>query len=369
MDLDRPGVVALVRMANLGLAPGWAPDAGPAAPDPGPPPARLASVVSRIGALQSQHWGATLHALAMRTPDHSLATARRAFDDGLLVRTWAMRGTLHTVAAADLPWLLAATRPRMDRQTARRRSQLQISDDDLRAAAAIAVRALSRRRLSRRQLVGAWRDEGLIGRTPGRGYHIFMTLCYRGVLALGPTAGDGDQSVVRLDLPELMTDPYPVWVRRYFEGHGPATLDDLARWSGLTKSSLRPHAAGAVERRQLARGRMGGQQAWYRPDLDEIPDEVLQECRRTTLLSGYDELILGYRDRSCTIAAAQEPLICPGGNGVYRNVIVENGRVVGTWRLGAKGRPGVGDPAPEWFEPPTGRQRRAFDLAAARLPA
>ncbi|AXE38257.1 winged helix DNA-binding domain-containing protein [Acidipropionibacterium virtanenii] len=364
VTLSDPTTLSLLRMAGLGLAAGWSPDEGPRTTSALSPAEELAATVSRIGAVQSQNWRGALHTLAMRTPDRSLDTVRQAFDQGLLVRTWPMRGTLHTVASADLPWLLKATLPRMDRQTSRRRLELNIFEPVLEAVAETTHQELSRQSLTRTDLVARWQQEGLIGKMPGRAYHIFMTLCYRGMLALGPTDDTGEQLVVELDLPKLMADPYPVYIQRYFRSHGPATLDDLARWSGLTKSSLRSDTSKARTRGILASTPIGTHQLWHRPDLDEIPEEVLDSCREMILLSGFDELILGYRDRSCTISPEQEGLICPGGNGMFKHTIVENGHVVGTWRRGS-----AGHPVPEWFTDPTGPQLSAFERAGAQLPS
>lgn len=364
VDPTDPTTLSLIRMVGLGLVPGWRPDRGPQLQTATSPAAALAATVSGIGALQSQNWRGALHTLAMRTPDHSLATVREAFDRGLLVRTWPMRGTLHTVAAADLPWLLRATLPRMDRQTSRRRLELNIFEPVLEAVTETTHQALAQRPLTRSELVTVWQEEGLIGEMPGRAYHIFMTLCYRGILALGPTDDRGEQLVVELDLPKLMTDPYPVYIQRYFHSHGPATLEDLARWSGLTKSSLRSDTNKARTRGILASTPMGTQQLWHRPDLGEIPEEVLDGAREMTLLSGFEELILGYKDRSCTILPEREALICPGGNGMFKHTIVDNGHVVGTWRRGSGG-----GPEPEWFADPSPAQLRAFERAGAQLPS
>ncbi len=364
-DLSDPTTLSLLRMAGLGLAPDRFGPAGRGALH-GPSDSSaggLVATVSAIGALQSQDWRGALHTLAMRDPGRRLAAVRQAFDDGGLVRTWPMRGTLHTVAAADLPWLLSATGPRMDRAALRRRTQLGISERLLATALDLARRALAVGRCSRDEIVEVWRGEGLIEETPGRAYHLFMTLCSRGHLALGPIGAAGDQVVVELSLPRLVGDPVASYVRRYFGGHGPATLDDLARWSGLTRTSLKPRLAEARERGELACTAAGGREMWHRPDLDAIPDDVLDACRQMMLLSGFDELILGYRDRSCTLSPELETLICPGGNGMFKHTIVEDGRVVGTWRRGRGG-----DPEPEFFTTATRRWLRDFETAAGRIP-
>ncbi|HSO04349.1 MAG TPA: crosslink repair DNA glycosylase YcaQ family protein, partial [Candidatus Limnocylindrales bacterium] len=49
-------------------------------------------------------------------------------------------------------------------------------------------------------------------------------------------------------------------------------------------------------------------------------------------LPGFDELILGYRDRTAQIDADHEKRVVPGGNGVFAPTLVVDGRVVGLWR-------------------------------------
>ncbi|WP_257477204.1 winged helix DNA-binding domain-containing protein [Acidipropionibacterium jensenii] len=359
LDLSDPGTLSLVRMASLGLAPEHPDPAGDA-----PTRARaLTATVSAIGALQSQDWPGAQHSLAMRVPGRSLEIARQAFNDGGLVRTWSLRGTLHTVAIADLPWMLAATASRTEHAAASRRAALGITEATLESALGVARQLLARRSTTRRGLFSTWRDEGLVGQIPNQATHILMTLCLRGHLALGPIDADGSQQVVGISLPPTVGDPLVDYVQRYFSGHGPATVEDLARWGGLTRTSLRPVLQRAARRAELACTEVSSPQGvkvlWHRPDLDQIPGPALQACRAMMLLSGFDELILGYLDRSCTVTPDQQKLVCPGGNGVFKHTIVENGRVVGTWRRGRSG-----DPEPAFFTTPTARRLRSFEAAA-----
>ncbi len=75
------------------------------------------------------------------------------------------------------------------------------------------------------------------------------------------------------------------------------------------------------------------------------------EAEGVHLLPGFDELVLGYANRSCTVPAEHAARIVPGGNGVFRPTVVVAGRVVATWRTGrGKARPveveAFGEPAP-----------------------
>jgi hypothetical protein len=50
------------------------------------------------------------------------------------------------------------------------------------------------------------------------------------------------------------------------------------------------------------------------------------------VLPGFDEFLLGYKDRSLMLAEEHKQAIIPGGNGVFQSTVVRDGRVVGTWK-------------------------------------
>ena len=58
-----------------------------------------------------------------------------------------------------------------------------------------------------------------------------------------------------------------------------------------------------------------------------LEKEVLKEL----LLPGFDELVLGYRDRLYLMDQARHDAITPGNNGVFRRTALRRGEVVGTW--------------------------------------
>ena len=49
-------------------------------------------------------------------------------------------------------------------------------------------------------------------------------------------------------------------------------------------------------------------------------------------LPGFDEYLLGYKDRSLMVDAAGMEAVIPGKNGIFRSTIVRDGRVMGTWK-------------------------------------
>src|SRR5918997_6014680 len=109
-----------------------------------------------------------------------------------------MRGTLHLVAAEDLPWMIGLLGPRVLAGAPARRAQLGITDAEIEKARGLAVQALSGgRRLRRAELLTALVAGG-VEITGQRGYHLLWYLSQTCTLCLGPMA-DGEQLFVLMD--------------------------------------------------------------------------------------------------------------------------------------------------------------------------
>jgi hypothetical protein len=54
-------------------------------------------------------------------------------------------------------------------------------------------------------------------------------------------------------------------------------------------------------------------------------------------LPGFDEYLLGYQDRTLTLAPEHANRIVPGNNGIFLRTMVVDGEVVGIWRLAESG--------------------------------
>ena len=80
-------------------------------------------------------------------------------------------------------------------------------------------------------------------------------------------------------------------------------------------------------------------------------------------LPGFDEFLLGYQDRSASLAAEYAQAIVPGNNGMFLPTIVADGRVIGTWRRKRAGAGWAVTPVP--FGAYSGRTAAGFRAAAS----
>jgi hypothetical protein len=288
-------------------------------------------VVAWLGAAQGQDYSGALWSLGLRLPGSSEAQIEQALLDRTIVRTWALRGTLHLVAADDLHWLRDLLAPRVLARAAARLRQLELDEQTLAHSNRLIADAVSDGQPhSRTELLDRLEANGL-ATARQRGYYMLIVASWEGLIGQGvsvrnvPTFLGLDSRLPagkRLTRAEALAE----LAGRFFASHGPATLKDYVWWSGLTTGEAR---TGLEEvKGQLAQETIAGQTYWLPPTLF-APDYAEGTLY---LLPGFDEYLLGYSDRSAVLDPHYARRIAPGGNGVFHPTIVSNGRVVGTWK-------------------------------------
>ncbi|UKA53250.1 winged helix DNA-binding domain-containing protein [Arthrobacter sp. FW305-BF8] len=305
--------------------------------------------VRSMAAMQAQDLQAALWAVGIRVPGAGLSDVRRALDDGSLVRSWPMRGTLHLLAPEDLRWILNITTARMVQGTAGRHRQLEITGSDIEACREAALGLVDGgRAASREELFAAFEAAGQPTRAQ-RGIHLLWMLCQSATLVPGPLDGNQQKFVAfdqwittsrDLDREEGIAE----LLLRYLRGHGPATLRDFAWWSSIPLTEVR-RALPAVKS-ELAELEYDGTQYWTSPEAAALLDEGVPGQRSVLALPGFDEFVLGYTDRSIVLPPEHAQKVVPGGNGVFKKTVVAGGEVTGTWARQGSGRTSAVVPVP-----------------------
>lgn len=297
-------------------------------------------VVRRLTAAQAQDLPGALASVRLRTAGTGSADVEAALDAGEVVRSWPMRGTLHLVAAEDLPWMLELGGARPLNGARKRREQLGLTEADVQRARELAVGALTGGRQMRRQELLEVFATGGVDTGGQRGYHLLWYIAQIGIVCLGPMK-DGEQLFVLVDewvrRPRRLDreDALAELALRYFRGHGPATVADLVRWAGLTLRDVRAGLAQAGSR--LERMTVDGVEYHLDPETPRRLAGCRDEAHGVFLLPGFDEYVLGYGDRSAVLAAEFADRIVPGNNGMFRATVVSDGRIVGTWQYAGRG--------------------------------
>lgn len=293
-----------------------------------PPSASAEEVVSWMGAMQAQEYQGALWSIGLRTPTLTQNDIVQAIADKKIIRTWPMRGTLHFVASSDVRWMVALLAPRATTASATRRKNLEIDGPVIAKSERIIIRALvGGTCLSRADILTLLTDNDIT--TSGqRGIHLLRYFSEKGLLCFGPHINK-QPTFVLLDewvapTPPLSEDEalYTL-TKRYFTSHGPATLRDFAGWGGITLiMARRGLALTGLELKSVVVNNIS---YWLHPNSRPAKPAAY-------LLPGFDEYMLGYKDRSAALPVRFSNAIIPGGNGIFLPTLVADGQIVGTWK-------------------------------------
>ena len=319
-------------------------------------------VVAWLGAVQGQDYAGAKWSLGLRLPGSTDADIEQAIADKTIARTWAVRGTLPLVAAADIRWLVALVGPRLIKQTASRYRQLELDEATMARSNAVLVEALAGgKQLDRKELF-AILEQNNISTQGQRGVHMLRrasldSLIYQGVQRRNnPTFMLLDELQPK-NTPLARDEALAELARRYYTSRGPATLHDFATWSGLPVGEAR--AGLEAVKSLLVQEIITGEQYWRSPSTPAVPASSVH------LLPGFDEYLLGYKDRSAVLDSQHAPRVSPGKNGIFYPTIVIDGRVVGLWKRSFNKGAVIVKPEP-FDNTLTADEEHAFAAAAQR---
>ncbi|MEW5988051.1 MAG: winged helix DNA-binding domain-containing protein [Chloroflexota bacterium] len=301
-------------------------------------------VVADIGGLQAQVLSYTELMLLARVEGIEAGFVEQAlWEERSLVKTWAMRGTLHLLPSREYPLWQAALNTFQHYLRPFWLDYFGFTREGLEQAMAAVAQVLDGRMLTREEL--AAEVTALTGSTQIGEVLLYSSwgttlkpAAYRGHLCFAPNQGQN----VRFTRPASWlahwqeTDPdkaLPEITRRYLAAYGPATPADYGRWFGLSVAQAKAQFNGLGEDVTLVA--VGGRPAWLLTrHVAEIADASPNGS--VQLLPGFDPYVLG--------AARDEPTILDPAfkSRVYRPqgwispVLLVNGRIAGVWQHNQK---------------------------------
>ena len=292
-------------------------------------------IASWFGAMQAQDAASGLFSLGVRLPQPSLSDVEAAFERADVIRTWPMRGTIHVIPAEDARWMLGLTGSRSMAASLGRRDQLGLDAATADKAVSVLSEALAAHpRLTRAECLQVIQDAGIP--TDGqRGYHLLWFAAVQGVICIGPQDGK-QQTFTLLDtcapvqVPLEGDDALAELACRFFRSHGPAPVTDFAGWSGLTLTASRRGVA--LNEGRLVSLRHEDRDLWLTVDLaDDLASGAWRDWSVAVALPGFDEFVLGYKDRRIPVGESGLERIVPGNNGMFRSTVCIDGRAVAVW--------------------------------------
>ena len=249
--------------------------------------------------------------------------------DREVVRIVVMRATLHLVTADDCVVLRPLVQPVLDRELARHREY----GPALHGVDLDAVLAFARPLLAERPHTGAELRTAMAARFPDHDAAALAYAC-RNLLAFiqapprgvwGRTAQVASTTAESWLGRPLATDPsIDDIVVRYLAAFGPATVADVAAWSGLT-------GLGAVIKRLRPRLRLfRNERGLEVVDLPDAPRPDPDTPGPPRFLPEYDNVLLGHADRTRFVSDENRRRLFTAPGPVQGSVLYD-GSLCGTW--------------------------------------
>lgn len=295
----------------------------------------VVDAVRRVVALQAQHPASPYLALWNRITDFDPADLDAAYADHTIVKATLMRITLHAVDSQDYPAfqhaMVSSLRASRLHDARFRETGMSIEDADALVPAVLAFTSEPRTNAE----VEAWLQERF-GVSMPRAWWALRTYApvvhaatggpwshgHRPAYSTAPThplTGEPGESVRRL-------------VRRYLEGFGPASTQDIAQFTILRAPVVRAaleEMAGTLEALEGPNGaKLYDVADGTRPDEDTpVPPR---------LMAMWDSSLLAYADRSRIIPPEYRAMVIRRNGDVLPTLLID-GYVAGVWRPAAGG--------------------------------
>jgi hypothetical protein len=297
-------------------------------------------VVRLLGAVQAQDYGVAKWGVAQRTRNATDAAVEKEISEGAILRTHVLRPTWHFVVAADIRWMLALTAPRVKMILAHYDRTLEVDKAILRRSRAAMAKALEGgKQLTRAELSKVLQRARIRTENTQRLARIVMHAELDGVVCSGALRGKQfTYALLEERVPPANTlereEALFELVKRYFKTRGPATVDDFAWWSGLTKADAKRGLQGAQS--ELEHESIEGRAYWF-----PTPVRLKTKSPVARLLPNYDEYFIGLKDRSAMLSTLTTLGLETEVGFLGGHILTINGQVVGGWRRTFSGKKAI----------------------------
>jgi hypothetical protein len=305
--------------------------------DPRAPARSLIEVARALCGVHAQLASSAELALGARIDGLDRDEVRAALEEERsLVKTWAMRGTLHLLPADDLALYVAVLAPRWDNPGGAWLRGHGVPEEHFEAIVRLVPRALDGRPRTRAELAERLAEVGgpeLRERLLSGWGALLKPSAHRGNLCFGPSQGrnvtfvrpDRWLSGFRREDPDRAALEV---VRRFLAAYGPATADDFGRWIGFR--SAQPKRMLAALGDEVAEVTVDGHPA----SLLAADVKALQRAKAPSsvrLLPAFDPYVVGTRPREQLVDPAHAAKIFRP-QGWISPVVLVDGAGVGTWK-------------------------------------
>ncbi|MGW3077191.1 MULTISPECIES: winged helix DNA-binding domain-containing protein [unclassified Kitasatospora] len=301
-------------------------------------------IVSRLAGVQAQVWSAAELAVALRQSTPDATSVDQDVADRALLKTWAVRGTLHLLRPSEAGAYLSLMadagswlKPSWQKASGVSPEQIDALTEEV-SGILDGGAALTRDELVTR-LVADQRFKSMEERLRSGWGSVLKPLAWRGVLCHGPSQGNkvtfvkpASQFADWKDVPAA-DEAAPVVIASYLGAYGPATPEVFDRWlclNGTSKPKLRRWFKDMGDR--LTEVEFEGRKALI---LTEHAEELAASAPSggVRLLGGFDQYVLGPGTKEELLLAPQHRTLVSRQSGWISPIVVVDGRIVGVWEI------------------------------------
>ena len=262
-----------------------------------------------------------------------------------LVKTWAMRGTLHLLSSSELPLYVAALKTRQAYKKSGWLKSMGTNLDEIEKITTATRMVLEKRQLTREELARRVADSAKLRPAARKrmlsGWgSLLHPAAYVGNLCFGPSEGKNvtfvrpDQWIGKWDEPASGDEALQILARRFLAAYGPATHDDFAHWWGAAPAPARKVVETISS--DLEQVEFGGRKPWIREeDLNSIRESVIEH--RVSLVPSFDCYVMQYNPRELLAPKVHRSRIFLQLAGWISQVVLINGVASGIWKYEKKG--------------------------------
>ena len=304
------------------------------------PHTRLVDVVREHVAIQAQVMSSAELSLRARVRGLRRDDVRDAlWQERTLVKTWAMRGTLHLVAASEVPELVRGLGTRLGWQSAVWLRYFKVTKQEMVALQDAIGSLLSEDPMTRQELADALAtklgDPAFAERVTSSWGTFLKPAAGRGYLAFGPDRGRNVTFVhpgawLGIDIPEPVDDGFDAVLVRHLAAFPGASKGELARWWGAAASRVTAASKRLGDR--LVVVDLEGTKAWVlAEDVAELLRAEPEPDSTVRLLAGFDPYTLSLqKEAEPLLPLGRRPLVSRTA-GWISAVLLSGGAVAGTW--------------------------------------
>ena len=286
-------------------------------------------LVHWLGGIQAQDYSNAKWSIGVRISSLDDERIEKSIHDKFIIRTWMFRGTLHFVDSGDSDWLLKLLANRILHAGEWRNRQLGLDKKILKNCLKLLDKILTdglphtREDITKGFHLKGMKVNGIMLS------HILQYSALNGQICFGPKEGSQFTYILLDQIPvkkhaKTHEEALNELAFRYFRSHGPATINDFIWWSGLSVKDA--YIALENIKPKLMSDVFHDSKFWMTDHR-----ETQEKKEGVHLLPAFDSYLIAYRDRSIYLDDMNTSKVI-SQNGIFRPIIVCDGKIVGIWR-------------------------------------